>query len=171
MNTSQYIEFLKSENGFDDFIDSFGESPTCGASLEGIFLAALLKKINPEKSSLVFKGELTLKQAFDQVNKEANKDMEFVYFIGSTYGGLVKIGRTFDLCGRLKKLQSGSPVPLEVIATTFQDVCSEKHLHEKFSGSRVYGEWFQLTRNLIDFMAQLEDSNVVDFLDRRGICQ
>lgn len=64
-----------------------------------------------------------------------------VYFIGNTKGA-VKIGTTINLPARLKKLQTGSPIRLRVLACVDGGTTLEAQYHARFSGLRVNGEWF-----------------------------
>jgi len=75
-----------------------------------------------------------------------------IYFIQG--GDQVKIGYTENAEQRLKALQCGSPVPLELIATMPGDVGTEAEMHARFSGARVHGEWFQWAGELAAFLAR-----------------
>ena len=65
-----------------------------------------------------------------------------VYFIGPEVGP-VKIGYTTNLPSRLKRLQSGSPVRLSVLAAALeQEMIQERIYHFRFAEHRLHGEWF-----------------------------
>ena len=67
----------------------------------------------------------------------------FIYFIqsgGPT--GPVKIGVTGDPQLRLKRLQTGSAEPLEMLGTVKGDEDMEKGYHARLAAHRVRGEWF-----------------------------
>lgn len=68
----------------------------------------------------------------------------FVYFVG-TRGNLVKIGTTVDLPARLKKLQTGSPYRLRVLACVAGDTALEAEYHAQFAEHRINGEWFRMS--------------------------
>lgn len=71
------------------------------------------------------------------------KDGSYVYFIQPIDGGLVKIGVTNDLIGRLSLFQCGSPVKLHIvkfIQTDDRDL--ERRVHTAFAKHRRHGEWF-----------------------------
>lgn len=72
------------------------------------------------------------------------------YFIQSIIGGRIKIGKSVDTARRLQELQSCSPVHLRVLATIEGD--HELEMHQAFRGARSYGEWFNPTQELIDFI-------------------
>lgn len=77
-----------------------------------------------------------------------------VYFIQAMGGGPIKIGSAADVTGRLQMLQTGSPVRLQVLAVIpGADECGEFALHAQFAESRLHGEWFQPTPELLDVIA------------------
>ncbi|MFE4263438.1 GIY-YIG nuclease family protein [Streptomyces sp. NPDC056883] len=60
--------------------------------------------------------------------------------------GPVKIGFTGDdATKRLRSLQTGSPVPLTVLAEFAGTKQLEAKLHRHFAGRRLHGEWFDFT--------------------------
>lgn len=63
-----------------------------------------------------------------------------IYFIKSSDS--VKIGYSRDPAGRLKALQTASPLPLEIIRIMEGGLTTEAWLHEHFSSKRLRGEWF-----------------------------
>lgn len=65
-----------------------------------------------------------------------------VYFIGPKRGDLVKIGYAADLVSRLRHLQTGSPVKLEVLAAIAGGLDLERTYHRQFAAHRLHGEWF-----------------------------
>lgn len=80
-----------------------------------------------------------------------------IYFIGPREG-IVKIGFTTDLEERMRRLQCGSPVALEVIATVAGDTRLEREYHRRFADARQHGEWFLRT---IDVEAEIERLSTV----------
>lgn len=77
--------------------------------------------------------------------------MSCVYFAEQVGGRLVKIGWT-KTCPkrRVRALQTGSPVKIRlagVIET--DDPRLEKELHARFADSRVQGEWFRRSKELM----------------------
>lgn len=68
--------------------------------------------------------------------------------------GPVKIGIAQDPKARLRQLQSGSPVGLEIFASYWcpgrDRVASlEKHMHQCMAGVRLHGEWFAATPEVV----------------------
>jgi hypothetical protein len=70
------------------------------------------------------------------------KGVSVVYFAGIA-GGLIKIGTTVDLPGRLKKLQTGCPSTIKLLAVTPGGEALEQEYHNRFAEFRHRGEWFR----------------------------
>lgn len=64
-----------------------------------------------------------------------------VYMIAG--GGRLKIGLSDDPIARVAAMQTGSPVPLELVACMSGGSMLESELHARFDRLRVYGEWFE----------------------------
>lgn len=75
-----------------------------------------------------------------------------VYFVVGELTGLVKIGSAVDPIDRLRTLQTGSPDRLTLVTTIAGGEKAERALHKQFSGSRVHGEWFSPTPDLLAFI-------------------
>lgn len=69
---------------------------------------------------------------------------EHVYLIGSPDSPLVKIGWSDNPERRLRDLQAGSPVPLQLLAVFDGGHVIEAELHCRFADRRMHGEWFDL---------------------------
>lgn len=54
---------------------------------------------------------------------------------------LIKIGRSADVCARMKSLETGAGSPIELIAVIDHDC--EAELHKRFADLRRHGEWFE----------------------------
>jgi len=66
-----------------------------------------------------------------------------VYFAQGVDGGLVKIGFARCVNSRLKDLQIGSPVILQIVKIINHcDMEVERYLHKRFDQFRRHGEWF-----------------------------
>jgi hypothetical protein len=61
--------------------------------------------------------------------------------------GLIKIGIAYDVDKRIRSLQTGSPVILELVGvlttTKFDSYAIEKEIHELAQDYRKHGEWFE----------------------------
>lgn len=68
----------------------------------------------------------------------------FVYAIRAGDSSHIKIGYSQSPVRRLATLQSGSPLPLKLVATVKGDRFIEEHVHTAFGGcmTRLSGEWF-----------------------------
>jgi hypothetical protein len=69
------------------------------------------------------------------------------YIVLNSVSGLIKIGKSINPSDRMKSLQTGSGVALDVLAILDGD--KERDLHKKFAGLRVFGEWFSDPDGLI----------------------
>lgn len=81
--------------------------------------------------------------------------MSSVYFIRCTASGLIKIGLSENPWKRLSKMQSDSPGQLEMLGVVGGDIVTEAELHDRFSASRLRGEWFNPTDDLVAFVQDL----------------
>jgi hypothetical protein len=67
-------------------------------------------------------------------------------------GTVCKIGMTTDLPKRFNAINSSSPMPLEIVATRGVPLAglayAEAWLHQRFSESRLKGEWFNMDWHL-----------------------
>jgi hypothetical protein len=70
-----------------------------------------------------------------------------LYIIGNLELGTYKIGVSVNVKKRLKTLQTGSPVPLTLVASKPVDdmYSTEEKTHIKLAAYRLHGEWFKLT--------------------------
>lgn len=77
----------------------------------------------------------------------------FVYFIQAVSGGPIKIGVGVDPARRLMALQPGNPERLRIIGV-IRDAGreQERNLHFKFRASRMHGEWFEPSPELLAFI-------------------
>ena len=78
-----------------------------------------------------------------------------VYFITARALAQVKIGFSETPFLRLKALQTGSPVPLEMERLMDGGADVEAELHERFAEFRARGEWFHLSGVIEVFMGDL----------------
>lgn len=74
-----------------------------------------------------------------------------IYFIQCGNSGPIKIGFTTDggLRKRLRSLQIGNHELLRVLKTVCGDHAEERALHSRFASSRIRGEWFHPTDELL----------------------
>lgn len=77
------------------------------------------------------------------------------YFLQDDASKLIKIGRTKNFKSRLQGITSGFPGHLTVLAV-HPDQSREAELHSQFAASRVHGEWFQPSSELLDLIKNLQ---------------
>jgi predicted transcriptional regulator of viral defense system len=81
-----------------------------------------------------------------------------VYFIqAGDVSGLIKIGFTYNVSERLKKLRSGSPIPLTLLAVIKGAQRNEHEFHVKFAEAREHGEWFRPEAIILDEIKQINE--------------
>jgi hypothetical protein len=95
-------------------------------------------------------------QLMDIVPQEGNDKSGYVYIIWAVGTPRYKIGRTNNPQRRLWELGLQSCYPLELIATRRTKDCEayEKRLHLLLHKWRVFGEWFELPKDLLLFTDQ-----------------
>lgn len=78
-------------------------------------------------------------------NEEDTKNYT-IYFVQELGRDRIKIGRTTNLRGRLKTLQTSNSDKLTLLAyLPNQNSDMEKHIHEICGRYRLDGEWFKLS--------------------------
>jgi hypothetical protein len=82
-----------------------------------------------------------------------------VYVVEAPAVGRQKIGHTLrDPLVRLRGLQNGSPVLLELRCSFDASPEIETRLHKRFADRRLHGEWFELTEEQIVWVAETHDA-------------
>ena len=76
------------------------------------------------------------------------RQSDFVYFIGGELGA-IKIGLAGDVSKRLATIQSNSPISVRVMASIAGGRDLEMAYHKRFAASRLHGEWFERTPELL----------------------
>jgi hypothetical protein len=90
----------------------------------------------------------------------------FVYFISGDFD-LVKIGWAQDPIKRLCALQTGSPLPLFLVAVEAGPATLEKEYHERYKASWSHGEWFRKSPTLIAHYNEAAETPISDkFIQR-----
>lgn len=79
-----------------------------------------------------------------------------VYFIQMMHGdNPIKIGITVNIFDRLRRLQHAHAYELKVIAVIpGKGRETESELHRRFADSRLRGEWFRRTPELLEFIVK-----------------
>ena len=81
-----------------------------------------------------------------------------IYFIQAAIVGRIKIGFTSrnKLANRVSQIQTGCPVPIDLLATKHGNRATEARLHERFASCRICGEWFHPSPELVRFVSRLQ---------------
>lgn len=86
------------------------------------------------------------------------RDLEgwcYLYVIAGS--DVVKIGRSLNPHTRLYELQSGHDVPLQLLVAVPIHASLEKAIHRRFDHLKRQGEWFELSAEMTDFIAHLQN--------------
>ena len=75
-----------------------------------------------------------------------------IYFIQAENGGLVKIGYTENLDKRFRIIQAHSPERMRIIGKIKGSMATEEEIHSKFARDRRHGEWFELSKRLMQLI-------------------
>lgn len=79
-----------------------------------------------------------------------------IYYIVCTETKRLKIGYTSGPVNkRLRALQTGSAGLLSLIAVHSGTLEKEQELHDQFSSSRLHGEWFEMTEELLQHICMI----------------
>ncbi len=100
-------------------------------------------------------GRRPLGWARDEVMKRQTESARgAIYFIRSQ-DGHVKIGFSVDVAGRMRELQVGHAIALELLGFIEGTRREELALHHRFAAYRVNGEWFRVDGEFMDYLATL----------------
>lgn len=75
-----------------------------------------------------------------------------IYFIQDTETLAIKIGFTSDPTARIAALQTGNSSCLKILMVTPGERSDEADLHQRFAASRIAGEWFRPSTDLIQML-------------------
>lgn len=89
-----------------------------------------------------------------------------LYFILNPALGIIKIGIAGDVESRRAQLECGAGVPLTVLRVVERGASYEKKLHFAFGPSRLLGEWFSPTPELLKLVQGRE--TLSDFVQRKA---
>lgn len=81
--------------------------------------------------------------------------MRLVYFVRAGADGPIKIGFSWNPWARVADLQVGCPEQLRIIVTVKGDRVDERAVHRRFESSRLQGEWFKATPELLAFIVDV----------------
>ncbi|MDL2186742.1 GIY-YIG nuclease family protein [Pseudomonas sp. ChxA] len=109
--------------------------------------------------SALFYAEATLIPFYIQCNKsflDQKVSSTKTYIVRHPITGMIKIGRTSDVQGRIKSLQTGAGAILATLAIIPADI--EQELHKRFAALRRHGEWFEDVDGLISSCANTQEA-------------
>jgi hypothetical protein len=89
-----------------------------------------------------------------------------IYFAVCRRLNAVKIGFAgTDVKDRLRNIKTACPYPVDAEAIIPGDLVVERGMHRRFAGSRMHGEWFQITPEIEDLIAanSVEPSQPYDY--------
>lgn len=81
----------------------------------------------------------------------------FVYFARAVGTDHIKIGLSQDPQERVSGLSTGSSAPIKLVAVMPGNRQTEQRLHAQFAASRLNGEWFRETPELLAVIAALAE--------------
>ena len=97
-------------------------------------------------------------KVIESVLPQDNRLRQYIYVIKNPLNETVKIGVANDVEKRIKQLQTGAGIELELIYKSM--ICSnafsiEKDVHKHFEEYRTFGEWFKINPTIvINFLEQ-----------------
>ena len=97
-------------------------------------------------------------KVIESVLPQDNRLRQYIYVIKNPLNETVKIGVANDVEKRIKQLQTGAGIELELIYKSM--ICSnafniEKDVHKHFEQYRTFGEWFKINpTEVINFLEQ-----------------
>lgn len=109
--------------------------------------------------SALFYAEATLIPFYMLSNKtaiERDTSVTSTYIVQHPHTGMIKIGRTGDVPGRIKSLQTGAGAILTTLAVIPKNI--EHKLHSMFSDLRRHGEWFEDVDGVISAFAKTQEA-------------
>lgn len=91
---------------------------------------------------------------------EPAREDGYVYFMQEDGGGPIKIGKSKEPKGRLRRLQTASHSRIRLLAVVQGYDMVEAQMHRRFAASRIRGEWFKPTHELLAFIEGIHAANV-----------
>lgn len=112
----------------------------------------------------------TIKLDAETRGLSSNPKPGYIYIIKSDHGS--KIGRSVHIRSRTQLLKIKFPFESEVVYLGYVNdyVVAERHLHRKYAGKHIRGEWYDLSDDDIDEIATSHDSVTVPVgSDTKGV--
>lgn len=156
INDFKKVEYI-AENGQTYIQYELGEMATM----------QLMLKYSTEFRAMFILAFQKMKQAINNMFKvkviesvlpQDNRLRQYIYVIKNPLNETIKIGVANDVEKRIKQLQTGAGIELELIYKSM--ICSnafsiEKDVHKHFEEYRTFGEWFKINPTIvINFLEQ-----------------
>ena len=136
--------------------------PGCDAPKLDDIAVCHAHKLKAEKT---FCAQIGLDPLFHMQNDETVlPGWSWTYFVGSREHNVVKIGRTTRLKHRMCSLRGSAPVPIKLFAVVLGDPAIEKALHDRFSASRMHGEWFKISDEINDCIDSIKRQDFAKYI-------
>lgn len=94
---------------------------------------------------------------------------EVVYFLRA--GDAIKIGYTTNLAARQRALETGSAVPMELLAAIPGDRSEEARLHREWWHLHIRGEWFRADEELLRYIREQVNGEPAPKLDPQTLAE
>lgn len=116
-----------------------------------------------------FKCREQLNERLRTERENARPQGSYVYAIGvkEDPDSVIKFGVAQSPKERLKELQTGSPVMLELLAFCPGRPHHETMIHRRLMGLRHHGEWFRRCDKSMEIVTQIAAGTVIEFLTRK----
>lgn len=90
-----------------------------------------------------------------------NKNNEYVYFFESELTKLIKIGYSSNVKKRRKQIEAMQGGKINTLKVILSSKKNEKYLHERFSHLKTHGEWFLPNQELLTFIKELKEEDII----------
>lgn len=94
------------------------------------------------------------------MERQPVSQISYVYFVTTEFPNFpIKIGMSSSHKMRMTTLQVALPYRIKVLAVVpTYDVTFERRIHRKFANTRLCGEWFEPSSELLEFISNLVES-------------
>lgn len=82
-------------------------------------------------------------------------EMRLHYFVRARGIGDIKIGKTKDIVGRMRQMFTFCSRGADLLACYPGNMAHETELHREFEQSRLCGEWFRASSELLDYLEMI----------------
>lgn len=156
----RYLNQWRAENSdaYDKIVARYAKKQHAKRESRYVFAVAVRKAFRSVSGAINRRNNLRrLAEAKETQRAAVRQTFEpTVYFVRSGDTGPIKIGYTERPIGqRLADLQTGCPTKLSVLKTVAAQKEHEIELHRRFYASRLHGEWFEATHELLAYIESI----------------